>query len=113
MYYYSIKHRAKTRKRMDQMKHGKLNREQAVAIMGEVLVDKLDYENCEPTGRLQTDGDDCMEYSASLGGVALDDGQHRTLIAYYYTTPEQEQQIAFAGGDGSAIDWEIEGYEIV
>jgi len=65
------------------MRHGRLTREQAIGIMGKDLVDRLDRENCVPTGRLQTDGDDSTEYVAYLRGIALDDGQERTLQAYY------------------------------
>lgn len=41
------------------------------------------------------------------------DGDACTLLAYYYTTNEQDQAMADSDGDGSAIDWEIAGYEIV
>jgi hypothetical protein len=90
------------------MKHGKLTREQAIEIAGSEIVKKLDYVNCEPTSRLQCDGDDSTEYTASL-----ETANGETLIAYYYTTPEQEQTIADADADGSAIDWEINGYEVI
>jgi hypothetical protein len=96
------------RVRREKMKHGKMTREQAIETVGAELVSKLDSVNCEPTGRLQCDGDDTTEYTASI--KTADGG---TLIAYYYTTPEQEQAISDADGDGSAIDWEIHGYEIV
>lgn len=88
------------------MKHGKMTREQAIAAVGEEAINKLDYVNCEPTSRCNTDGDDTIEYSAS---IKVGD---QIVTAYYYTTPEQEQIIADHDGDGSAIDWEINGYEI-
>ena len=93
------------------MRHGQYTRDEAIRYVGEELVNKLDYLNCEPTSRCQTDGDDSTEYSASIRGEAKD-GAEVVLIAYYYTTPEQEAAIAAQDGDGSAIDWEIEGYEI-
>lgn len=88
------------------MKHGKLTRDQAIAAVGIDTVNKLDAINCEPTSRCQCDGDDSVEYSASLRVGDM------SITAYYYTTPEQEQIMADHDGDGSAIDWTIEGYEI-
>jgi hypothetical protein len=94
------------------MRHGNLTRQQAIEIAGEEIVNKLDYVNCEPTSRLQTDGDDSTEYSASIRFDSKDDTYTKTLIAYYYTTPEQETKLAENDGDGSCINWEINGYEI-
>lgn len=94
------------------MRHGKLTRQQAIEIAGEEIVNKLDSINCEPTSRLQTDGDDSTEWSASIWFDSADEACTRTLIAYYYTTPEQNEIMAENDGDGSSIDWEIEGYEI-
>ena len=90
------------------MRHGKMTRDQAIEQVGAEVVGKLDSINCEPTSRCQCDGDNSVEYSAS---IKAQDGT--ILTAYYYTTPEQEQIIADHDGDGSAIDWTIEGYEIV
>ena len=36
---------------------GEMNREQAVAMVGEVAVDKVERENCDFTNRVQCDGD--------------------------------------------------------
>lgn len=93
------------------MRHGQYTREQAIQYVGEEAVSKLDSVNCEPTSRCQTDGDDSVEYRASIKAKAKD-GAEVVLEAYYYTTPEQEQEMAEHDGDGSYINWEIEGYEI-
>ena len=42
------------------MRHGKLNREQAIRIVGEDAVNAVDRENCEPTSRLG--------YNGAMGG---------------------------------------------
>ena len=91
------------------MRHGKLSRDHVVALFGEEVIAKLDAEPCEPTSRLQTDGDDSVEYSAT---IRVKHEDYTYVTAYYYTTPEQEQRMADCDGDGSVIDWEIEGYDI-
>ena len=93
------------------MRHGNLTREQIITIVGKEIVNKLDYVNCEPTSRLQTDGDTSTEWSASIRFDSAKDSCTKTLIAYYYTTPEQDQIMADNGG--SSINWEINGYEIL
>lgn len=98
------------------MQKGNLSREQAIAIVGEQTVANLDHENCEPTNRCgyngACQGDSLTEWSASVSCKDAD-GNNCTLIAYYYTTNDQDQTMADADGDGSAINWEIEGYEII
>ena len=90
------------------MTKGNLTREQAVAIIGEAVVDAAERKNCEPTGRVGYNGacqsDDLCEWSASASG-ADKDGTACSVVVYYYTTNDD--------GDGSAIDWEISGYEVV
>lgn len=83
-------------------------------MAGAAAVDKVDAENCEPTNRCgfngRCQGDDECEYSAT---VNLDGNEHGdTLTAYYYISNDDEQCLADNDGDGSAIDWEIAGYEI-
>lgn len=93
------------------MRKGTLTRDQAIAMVGKDAIDELDSVNCEPTSRLQTDGDESTEYSASL--KALDkDGSRLVVTAYYYLSPDDERTIAEHDGDGSAVDWVIEGYDI-
>ena len=88
-----------------------MTREQVVAAVGEESVGKLERKNCEPTNRA-CQSDDLCEWSASVS-CEDKDGNDCTLVAYYYTTNEQDQAMADACGDGSAIDWEIAGYEVV
>lgn len=87
------------------MRNGNLTRDQAIAIVGIDAVNTVDHENCDYTNRVQTDGDDGIEFSAS---VACADGA--VLIAYYYLT---QNDIDNAGDDLSNCDWQIAGYEIV
>ena len=93
------------------MRKGRLNREQAVSLIGIAAVNVVESKNCEPTSRLQTDGDDDTEWSASVTIICAD-GLPGSLTAYYYLTPEQMQQMSDADGDGSAVDWKIHGYDI-
>lgn len=97
------------------MQKGNLTREQAVAALGEKLVDTVERKNCEPTNRVgyngACQGDDLCEWSASVVGKDAD-GNEVVLTAYYYTTNDQDQIMADNSGDGSYIDWEIEGFEI-
>ena len=93
-----------------------LTRAQAVAIVGDAAVEKLERENCEPTGRVGYNGacqhDDLCEWSAAVG-CADKDGNACRLVAYYYTTNDEDQAMADADSDGSVIDWEIAGYEVI
>lgn len=98
------------------MQKGNLTREQAVAIVSESAVDKVERENCQPTNRMgyngTCQGDDLCEWSCSVRCKDTN-GDDCTLVAYYYITNEEEQAMADADGDGSAINWEIAGFEIV
>jgi hypothetical protein len=94
------------------MRKGNLTREQAIEIAGLETVLKVESLNCEPTSRLQTDGDESTEWSASVRFDTDEDAYTKTLVAYYYTTPEQNKILEEYDGDGSYIDWEINGYEI-
>lgn len=91
------------------MRKGNLSREQVIKLVGKSLVNKLDNENCDYTNRVQTDGDEAVEFSASVTFTPLD-GIQRTLIAYYYQDPEDLDEIE--DGDLGVLNWEIEGYEI-
>ena len=92
------------------MKKGTLSREQAVKLSGLAAVEAVDKENCEPTNRVGYNGslqrDEETECSASVTCPA------GTLTVYYYTTVEQDDEMAEHDGDGSCINWEIAGYEI-
>lgn len=92
------------------MEKGNLTREQAISEVGEAAVKAVEAKNCEPTNRVgyngACQGDDFCEWSAS---VRVGDA---VLTAYYYTTNAEDEAMAAQDGDGSAIDWEIAGYEI-
>ena len=93
-----------------------LTRAQAVAIVGEAVVEKVESKNCEPTGRVGYNGacrnDNFCEWSATVG-CEDKDGNACSLVAYYYTTNDEDQAMADADGDGSVIDWEIAGYDVI
>ncbi len=95
---------------------GALTREQAVAITGESAVAAVERLNCEPTGRLgyngAQQGDALCEWSASVRCVDSE-GSPLTLLVYYYTTNAQDRIMTECEGDGSVIEWEIEGYEVL
>lgn len=94
------------------MRKGNLTREQAVAIVGEAAVAKVDAEGCDFTNRVgfngSVQGDDEVEFSASVSCKDGDDCEV-SLVAYYYQDADDVD--AAEGLDG--LRWEIEGYEIV
>jgi hypothetical protein len=90
------------------MRKGELDREQAVEIVGKKLVAELEGMDCEETNRLQTDGDDAVEFAASVK-FTDSEGNTRTLTAYYYQDPDDIEE---AGDDLGSLDWDIEGYEV-
>ena len=80
---------------------GNLTRAQAVEIVGEAAVKAVEAKSCDFTNRVMDDG--MVEFSSS---VTTEEG---VLTAYYYQT-----QADVDAADGlDALDWEIEGYEIV
>lgn len=83
-----------------------LTREQAVHAVGTEVVDKLDGLNCEPTNRLQKDGDDSVEYSASLD-IGEEYGR-MTLTAYYYQSCSDLARFE----DLSNLEWVVAHYEL-
>jgi len=97
------------------MQKGNLTSEQAEAQVGTEAVKTVESKNCQPTNRVgyngASQGDDSTEWSASVSCVDAD-GNDCTLIAYYYTSNEDDEIMAENDGDGSYIDWEISGYEI-
>lgn len=89
-------------------KKGTMTREEAVALVGEKAVLAAESKNCEPTGRLQTDGDDSVEFSASVDCNDAE-GCSCVITVYYYPTQEQLDN---AGDDLSNVAWVIAGYEV-
>lgn len=88
------------------MRKGKLTRELAIQEAGLGVVEKLEHENCDFSGRLQTDGDDAVEFTASIAFVNSD-GDNCHLVAYYYQMAEDVNEREL-----DQLDWKIEGYEI-
>lgn len=87
------------------MKKGDLTRNQAINICGIDAVNRLDSINCDFTNRAQTDGDNAVEFSASINCT----DNNGTLIAYYY----QDQDDIDNTDDLGSLDWEINGYEVI
>lgn len=92
-----------------------MNKEQAIEIVGIDAIEALEAENCEPTNRVGyrglAGGDQLTEWAASV--TCKDkDGNDCCVTAYYYTSNDEDKAIADADGDGSAIVWEIDRYEI-
>ncbi len=88
---------------------GNLTRAQAVAIVGEAAIAKVDVTDCDYTNRLMDDCDDRVEFSAAVHCEDAD-GRRCTVIAYYYPT---QQELDDAGDDLGAVDWQIAGYEVI
>ena len=97
------------------MMKGNLSRQQAIDLVGVQAVDAVERENCEPTNCVgyngECQGDALTEWSASVECQDAD-GDKVLLVAYYYTSNEQDRMIAETG-DGGSIDWEIEDYEVI
>ena len=90
------------------MRKGNLSRDQVIELVGLDAVESVENENCDYTNRVQTDGDDSVEFSAIINCVDSD-GTSCKLIAYYY----QDQNDIDNTDDLSSLNWEINGYEIV
>lgn len=84
-----------------------LTRSEVVDLIGEAMVSAAEAKNCEPTGRIGTDG---CEWSASHTFESLP-GTECTITVLYHTTHEQDELMA-ATGDGASIDWKISGYTV-
>ena len=89
------------------MKKGTLSREEAIELAGIGAVKKVELLNCEPTSRAQTDGDNDIEYAAS---IKLDSGD--ILTAYYYMDGDWYESLEDSERAEELYDWEINGYEI-
>ena len=88
------------------MRRGNLTREQAIQAVGLEIVEKVEHENCDFSGSLQTDGDEAVEFTASIA-FKNSDGDDCHLVAYYYQMAED-----LKARELDDLDWEIEGYEI-
>ncbi len=87
---------------------GNLSREQAVAIVGETAVLAAEADNCDYTNRLMPDNDSRVEFVGAAKATDRD-GIPCTVRAYYY----QETSALAECDDLGALDWTIEGYEVV
>lgn len=94
------------------MRKGNLTREEAVAIVGEAAVAKVDAADCDFTNRVgyngACQGDEEVEFDASVACEDAD-GVDVSLVAYYYQDAEDVE--ASEGLD--TLDWVIYGYEII
>lgn len=89
------------------MRKGTLTREQAIEEAGLAPVLELDKENVEFTNRVQCDGDDSVEFSASVSFLDAD-GDAMTLTAYFYQSSEGVERCE----NLDELEWVVEGYEI-
>ncbi len=90
------------------MRKGDLTREQAIRAAGLAKVEELEALNCDFTNRLQTDGDEAIEFAATVDFVDVE-GTQRALTAYYY---QYQEDLDRAADDLGRLDWDIEGYEV-
>lgn len=92
-------------------KKGNLTREEAVAIVGEAAVAKVDRASCDFTNRAGYNGlrqgADEVEFAASVACKAEADLQVSLAIYYYQNARLVEEK------DLEDLDWYVEGYEIV
>jgi len=93
------------------MRKGNLNREEAIKRAGLEKVVEVEEMNCDITNRVQTDGDDSVEFAASVN-FTDNEGTSRVLTAYYYQYQEDIDQSIEDFGSYDGLDWEIEGYEV-
>ena len=87
---------------------GNLSRDEAIAQVGLNAIELVESENCEPTNRHQTDGDDSVEFMSTVTAMNKY-GDLVELRAYYYLTPKD---LDSATDNYDHIDWVIHGYEI-
>lgn len=90
------------------MRHGKLTRDQAIAEVGIEAVERVDAVNCEFTNRVQTDGDEAVEFFAMVNTTDRF-GEDARLVAFYYQMPDD---LEAAGDDLSNCNWAVSGYEV-
>lgn len=91
------------------MQKGNLTQAEAIEIVGSDAVKHVQNANCDFTNRVQTDGDDSVEFSAEVKCKDTED-RNVTLVAYYYQTPDA---LDAAGDDLSNLEWQVAGYEVI
>ena len=90
------------------MNHPIISREAAVAIVGEAAVLAAESDNCDYTNRVMPDNDSRVEFVGAAKATDRD-GVPCTARVYYY----QEASTLAECDDLGALDWAIEGYEVV
>lgn len=92
------------------MSNTNLTREQAIALVGQGAVTRVENESCEPTNRVgyngACQGNALTEWSAT---VQIDS---ETRITAYYYTDNDEDAMAAECDDLSCINWEIDHYTV-
>lgn len=91
------------------MRKGNITREEAISIAGIDAVENVETKDCDYTNRIQTDGDEGIEFSSSVIFIDEDDYE-RTLITYYY---QYQEDIDAVENNLELLDWTIYGYEII
>lgn len=84
-----------------------LTRAQAVSLVGEDAIAKLDNEDCDYTGRLLPDHDDRYEFSATVNAEDAD-GYSVVVTAIYYQAKDDVDELEDLGG----LDWDVAYYQI-
>lgn len=91
------------------MQKGDLNKDQAIAIVGEEAVNKIEHAVAEPTGRVgfngACQGDDSTEWIAVQKCKTVS-GDDAYLYAYYYTSNKQDENL-------DSVNWKIAGYQVL
>jgi hypothetical protein len=90
------------------MRKGNLTREQAITKVGLAAVEMVEGKNCDFTGRIQCDGDNSIEFAASVNTTS-NDGDC-VLTVYYY---QSKESLDLSGGDLGNCEWSIYGYEVI
>lgn len=90
------------------MRKGTLTREEAIQQAGIAAVAAVEALDCDYTNRVQTDGDDAVEFAASVPFGETKEAYPHTLIAYYYQDPADLEDC----DDLSSLDWTIAGYGV-
>jgi hypothetical protein len=87
-----------------------LTRAEAVEILGETAVDRLECENCDYTSRVSADLD-CnneVEFSASISLPGDEEWDGLCLTAYYY----QDKDAAREAEDLGSLNWVVSHFTL-
>lgn len=84
-----------------------LTREQAVSLLGETVIAKLDNEGCDFTGRILPDWDDRYEFSASVHAEDADGYDVIVTVIYFQSKADVDGL-----EDLGCLDWSVDHYEV-